>query len=616
MAAVPMPNCPHSSLGESSLATLDERALNVPPHEQDDLADPNPVDKVRTMLDAMRRTAVVSSDKGVRFHTSLHESERATYSDLDDRAKHDAVLLWRSGLKPGDRVVLAYDAGLEFLRALYATTYAGLVIVPAPVSVAVDAGTLWTRITDIVHDSGSRAVLASSKIVELFASFDAPCAMVTLPADQTNFAELWTDPGIEPSDVALIQYTSGSTGSPTGVIVSHSNLVANQTAMATVTRSGEDPVVLGWLPHYHDMGLIGLYLQPVFAGYDLVLTSPSQFLRRPALWLQLITRYRATTTVAPDFAYNLCAKVVAEDLLGELDLSSLRVVITGAEPVRIATLNRFADRFAKAGFDPQSFVPAYGMAETTLLVTAKPTGDTTVSVSLDLASLQQGVVATAATGPTVELISCGPVAPGHRIAIVETGSMTSAAPDTIGEIWVTGPSVAQGYWANPGKTAEAFGWKLPGDAGAYLRTGDLGFFHDTGLVITGRIKDLIIVRGRNIYPTDIETEVASGLSAAVSTGSAAFEWDDGHVVVVVELRKDVDPTHVDFVRRAVAVQFSLEPLGLVVVRPGSIPRTTSGKIQRQLTRARLAEGKVPVLLSSGVTLPRPFLGQSELAVER
>jgi acyl-CoA synthetase (AMP-forming)/AMP-acid ligase II len=554
---------------------------------------------VLTMVDAMRRSALRNESRGVRFHVTADESTHVTYANLDRMARHEAVRLWRAGYRPGDRALLAFEPSLDFLRAVYGAMYAGLTVVPAPVTPGRHLEDIRDWILSIAADAGCSVVVTT----ELAAQGPSGLGSLTLwhlsDFGDTALAEAWEDPGLAPEDVAVLQYTSGSTGQPKGVVITHDNLVANQRSIAAATGIDESTVAVGWLPHYHDMGLVGMYLQAVFAGADLIAMSPALFLRRPALWLELITKYRATVTVGPDFAYGLCTRLVTDKKLDELDLSSLRTVITGAEPVRIGTLQRFADRFSRSGFQLDAFVPAYGMAEATLLVTAKRSGTSVRTLAVDPTAMEQGMAVGSASAAEAVLVSCGPPAPEHEIVIADPTSLSPVEDGSIGEICVRGPSIANGYWQRPDETAQSFGVRPGGCDRTFLRTGDLGFLHEGELFVTGRIKDLIIVHGRNIYPTDVETSLAGHLSDRGDAVVAAFEWDDGGVVLVVEHAKAFDPAAVERARRAVAAEFSLDSVAVVLVRRGAIPRTTSGKLQRQLARKKLINGELKVIHTSG-----------------
>ena len=564
-----------------------------------------------TFLDAMRDAAVAAGDaRGFRFYANPTDSVFASYAHLDRQARADAAALAALGHAPGEVAVLAFEPGLDFIRALYATFYAGLVAAPVPVAATRQPEVALRRLEAIVVDSGSRLVLTDGTALpslglepgDTLAGADlVPIASIEGVADD------WAAPPITADSLAILQYTSGSTGLPKGVMVSHGNLVANEAAIAGAVGITAASRTMGWLPHYHDMGLIGQLLQPVSVAADSVLTSPSQFLRRPLLWLKLITQHRSTHTVGPDFAYALCTRLVTDEQLDGLDLSSLEGVITGAEPVRADTLAAFAGRFGPAGFRARAFIPAYGMAETTLLVTASVREDAVSTVDADSEGIERGELVPATIGRrAVELVSCGPPAGGHEVVIVDPQTGERAAAGSIGEILVRGPSVAQGYWKRPDATAETFAATIPGDADGrrYLRTGDLGILVDGELVITGRLKDLIIIRGRNLYPQDLEGTAAGLLHSGCL--SAAFEGAVSQPLVGLVAEVDtarVSPDDLgdlaERVRRSVAEEFQLPELGVALIRKGTLPRTTSGKVQRSLTRSLLADDRLATVLTLG-----------------
>jgi acyl-CoA synthetase (AMP-forming)/AMP-acid ligase II len=550
-----------------------------------------------TMLEAMRARA--SSERGIRFHDSAEESVFLSYRQLDQDARHNAVELFRYGVRPGDRVVLAYDPSIDFVRAVYASFYAGAVVVPVPLPAVRASDAARERVLQIHRDSGARLVLTTPRVSERLGG-ELPAWQCLSHYEETDLAAAWQEPGTTSDDVAILQYTSGSTGTPKGVTITHRNLVANQEAIQTAVEYDQDTIMCGWLPHYHDMGLIGQYLQSVYTGFDLVATSPLQFLRRPALWLQLITRYRATTTVAPDFAYRLCTKLVTDEQLAALDLSSIVTAATGAEPVHASTLQRFSERFSAAGFDQGAFKPAYGMAESTLLISVKRTGEPCVPLMLDARELEAGrAVPARSEAPSLAVVRCGPPAPHQEVVVVSPDSGASLPDGMVGEIWVRGASVSVGYWENEPATRKVFGAQVGGAAG-YLRTGDLGFLMDGEVAVTGRLDDVINLRGRNIYPSDLESAVARRVSSHGEAVAAAFTTTDDVVTVVVEKppRGGV-LLSVDEVRTQVARDFSLSRFNVVLVSRGAIPTTTSGKVQRRAAHDKLVSGEFSVLSPGG-----------------
>jgi acyl-CoA synthetase (AMP-forming)/AMP-acid ligase II len=575
-----------------------------------------------TFLDAMRDAAATAGDaRGFRYYGSPSDSTFASYAALERRAMADAAALAAAGHAPGDVVVLAFEPGLGFIRALYAVFYAGLVASPVPVAAVRQPEAAVRRLEAIVRDAGSRLVLTEGTALAPLGLApggvvgDARIAMLApkepeapgAPDSAAPSAADWIAPRITPDSLAILQYTSGSTGTPKGVMVSHGNLVANEAAITGAVGITAESRTMGWLPHYHDMGLVGQLLQPISVAADSVLTSPSQFLRRPNLWPTLLTRHRSTHTVGPDFAYALCTRLVTDEQLAALDLSALEGVITGAEPVRAGTLAAFAERFAPAGFRARAFIPAYGMAETTLLVTASVRDQPVTALHAGAEALERGELRSAAPGErAVELVSCGPPAAGHEIAIVDPQTGRRTEPGAIGEILVRGPSVAQGYWHRPDATGETFGAAIPGepDDRTWLRTGDLGTLVDGELVITGRIKDLIIIRGRNLYPQDLEHTAATALPSGCL--SAAFEGTASQplvgLVAEVDTARAAPGDLVDLaerIRRSVTEEFLLPELGVALIRKGTLPRTTSGKVQRGLARTLLADDRLATVHTLG-----------------
>ncbi|MCC2034076.1 fatty acyl-AMP ligase [Microbacterium allomyrinae] len=559
----------------------------------------------------MRRSASrVGDDRGIRFYADEKNSVRLGYRELDERARARASELNDRGYGVGDVAVLGFEPGLGFVEAVYAVLYAGMTIAPVPVTVGRNPQSVIDRIAAITTDAGARIALTDASARPLFdAAGLSGVEVAALPEPQLGRAATWSPPEIDADSIALLQYTSGSTGTPKGVIVTHGNLVANEEAIGATIDDGPDAVWVGWLPHYHDMGLIGLLFRPVYAGVDSVLTSPSRFLRRPLLWLRLITKHKGTFTVAPDFAYRLCAQVVTDEQLAELDLSSLTHIVTGAEPIKTSTVDLFVDRFAAAGLDPAAMIPAYGMAETTLIISAA-SGRPVRAISADLGAIERGDLLPAADERSVDLVLCGPPVPGSTVAIVDPVTHVAVPDGRIGEIWVNGPSVTHGYWGRPEETAEAYGFHLPDTDKTFLRTGDLGAIVDGEVVVAGRLKDLIISHGRNVFPQDVESIASAVVGTDPACLSAAFALDE-HQPSEVGVAVEVDPKTlatadvealVHRVRRDVMAEFGLPSVGIALLRKGMLPRTTSGKIQRRRARAELLDGQLTLAAIDGITI--------------
>jgi len=421
----------------------------------------------------------------------------------------------------------------------------------------------------------------------------------------------WWPVAVGPERLAFLQYTSGSTGDPHGVMVSHGNLLANQALIKESFDHSESSTLVGWLPLYHDMGLIGNILQPLYVGATAVLMSPMAFLERPVRWLRAISKYRAHTSGGPNFAFDLCARKISESEKEGLDLSSWRIAFSGAEPVRAATLERFAGQFHACGFDSDSFYPCYGLAEATLVVTA-PTGRRAPAVlSIDRSALEENCVGNGETGNSVSVVGCGRVWPDHHLAIVDPNTLEPCPEGTVGEIWVAGPSVAQGYWRQPAETERTFHAVLDArSTRRFMRTGDLGFLEAGELYITGRLKDLIIIAGRNYYPQDFELAIEENVEETRPGCCAAFSTLAGEeeaLVLIVEpqrgqlalLRDNGSQPLFRKIREAVTSECGVAPVEIVLVQPGSIPKTSSGKIRRSECRRGYLDGSLRIVARTG-----------------
>ncbi|HTF09418.1 MAG TPA: AMP-binding protein, partial [Asanoa sp.] len=563
---------------------------------------------VRTVPDLLRARAAEQPDRlGYSFLVDGETEElRLTYAEADRRARAVAASLGSAGVRPGMRALLVLPPGLDYLTALFGCMYAGVVAVPVYPPDPFQFDRSLPRLLAIVGDAEPVVVLTTAPLLGFLDEVTrlAP-GLGALPWLAVDTA---ADPGTEPAVLApdataVLQYTSGSTSEPRGVLLSHANLLHNSGLIQRLFGTTPESHGLVWLPPYHDMGLIGGLLQPLYGGFPVTLMSPLHFLEQPMRWLRAIDRFGATASGGPNFAYDLCARKCTPDEAAQLDLRSWRVAFNGAEPIRPETLERFAATFAPAGFRPDAFLPCYGLAEATLIVTGhggRAGSPVTAPVSVDAEALQRHEVAPAGAGAAVRLTSCGPAAPGQRIAIVDLATGTTCPPDRVGEIWVSGPSVAAGYWRLPEETASVFGAATADGAGPFLRTGDLGFLHDGQLVVTGRRKDLIIVRGRNHYPQDVELTAERVDPVLRPGGSAAFlTADDDRLVLVHEVRRgspaaDV-PALAALIRQAVAREHGLEVHAAVLVRAGGLPKTSSGKVQRRLCRSRYAAGELPVI---------------------
>ena len=561
-----------------------------------------------TLVEVLRRRAERQGE-GLAY-TFLLDGETAeahlTYAELDRRARGLAAMLAREGIGAGDRVLLLYPPGLDYIAAFFGCLYAGAVAVPAypPRSRRPSA-----RLQSIQESAGAKAVLATGAVLSgLDRQLPRRPGILWQAAEGAEMetgAEDWRDRQVGEEALAFLQYTSGSTAAPKGVMLRHANLLANleQIRLAFAQTPAERTVI--WLPPYHDMGLIGGILTPLHSGNTAVLLSPVSFLQRPLRWLQAISRYRGTTSGGPNFAYDLCAERIGAEERETLDLSSWTLAFNGAEPVRAATLERFAAAFAPCGFRPEAFLPCYGLAEGTLLAACGRRGAGARATAFAAAELERhrAVAVPPQEQEARALVDCGAAPARARLQVVDPESAVPCAPGGVGEIWIAGPAVAAGYWGLPEATAASFGARTADGDGPWLRTGDLGFLGDGGeLFVTGRIKDLIILRGRNHYPQDIELTVERSHPALRPGCGAAFAVDlegEERLVVVQEVRREYredDPAElVAAIRRAVAGEHEAQVHAVVLLRPATIPKTTSGKIQRSACRARYLDGTLEAL---------------------
>jgi acyl-CoA synthetase (AMP-forming)/AMP-acid ligase II len=531
-------------------------------------------------------------------------AQHLTYAELDEGAKRVASWLQqRSAL--GRQVLVLYPSGIDFITAFVGCMYAGAVAVPAPLPA--EQGQHFARVTSIVRDAQACAVLTDAASAPQVQAWLKAEGLGHIPVLATNApgagdASAWTEPDFGPEHLAFLQYTSGSTSSPKGVMVTHGNLLANEAAIQRASGSTRDSRIGGWLPFYHDMGLIGHILHPLWLGSSGVLMSPISFLKRPYRWLQMIDEYGVQIGGGPNFAYDLCVRRVTDEQLAKLDLSRWTVACNGAEPIRAETLEAFAERFAPAGFRREHFFPCYGMAETTLLITGTPAGRAPVQRTVNVAALERGGLTDA--GPDVPartLVSSGVVRDDFEVRIIDPDDFTEQPPGRIGEIWVKGASVCAGYWAHPVSTKDTFDAAVSGAAGAeaagWLRTGDLGVVDHGELYVTGRLKEMILINGRNLYPHDVERAVRE-IDPALGGSSAVFAVDTGReqLVIVHEARVTAGtPTAVELaakIQSAVSREFSVPVENVVLVRPGGVRRTTSGKIRRTMMRELFLAGGV------------------------
>ncbi|CAO5153156.1 AMP-dependent synthetase and ligase [Frankia sp. AiPs1] len=536
------------------------------------------------------------------------EARTLTYGELDARARAVAAALADLAAAPGERALLVFETGPDFLAAYLGCLYAGVVAVPVvpPRAGHVRAGTLA-----IARDCAPVALLGEAALLDVVAPALAQACpgLRRLAVDQLGTVSPLEVETPQPDALAFLQYTSGSTAAPKGVMVTHGNLTANLAMLTRAFRHDPDSPWVGWTPLFHDQGLIANALHPLYLGALGVLMTPSTFIRRPMLWLRAISRYRAQTSGGPNFAFDLCVTHATRRPAGsrtgldpaEVDLRCWTNAFNGAEPLRAGTLRRFAETFAPYGLRPQALWPCYGLAEATLIVTGSEPGRGPRTLAADPDALAAGQCVASTRADAHVLIGSGQVPPDSEIRIMDPETGLPRPAGGIGEIWVAGPHVTAGYWRRPEATAAAF--VRTGSAALerrYLRTGDLGLIVDGELYVAGRLRDLIIIRGRNHFPQDIEFTVTTAHAAARPNGVAAFTvpgaGSDSRLVVVLEVRAtpgvDLDEV-AGAIRATVLREHDLAIGEVVLTRPGALPTTSSGKIMRAAARNRYLNAELP-----------------------
>lgn len=550
------------------------------------------------------RPALVFLERGER------EAERVTYSALDGaaRAVAAALLNAKAEAKP---VLVALPSGMDFVRAFLGCLYAGAYAVPAPYPLQ---RRNWDRISGIMVDAGPAVVLTTDEMASdpvFSASCRAASARVIPIGEALTVPPIGAPSSSEPTGIAFIQYTSGSTTRPKGVVVTYRNLAADQAMIAEAFGDDDNSVGLHWLPPHHDMGLIGGILQPLYVGALGVFMSPFAFLQRPVRWLSAISAYRATTSGGPNFGYELCLRAIGAGQAADLDLSSWRLAFCGAEPVRAATMRKFAERFARYGFDPVALYPCYGLAEATLFVSGRNAGS---GISCCAAPLLSETTRVAMTPSRRELVSCGWPRRGGSIATLALNRAEPVAAGEIGEICVAGENVSPGFWSRELTSVAPDTDRLVDFAGkTWLRTGDLGRIADGELFVAGRLKDMMIIYGANIYAEDVEATVIALPEASNLRLIACFgierERNEAMVIVGELAEKSLPPDGgdalLDAISKTVGEAFGTVPANVLLVARGSLPVTASGKIMRGLTRARFLAGELQPLAT----------GRRSLAVE-
>lgn len=557
----------------------------------------------------IRENALTTPDEPavifVRDPSAPDGAETWSYARLDHEARKVAGWL-QARYAPGDRVLLLYPESLEFAAAFVGCLYAGMVAIPS--SLPGQYSHQRRRVDSIVENAAVAAILTSEaaapSVLDWAGSDSASgidCAVTDGPAFTDAHAAAWRMPEADHDSLALLQYTSGSTSTPKGVMVNQGNLLHNSQILSEAFGLDRTTRFGSWIPQYHDMGLLAILLPPLLLGGSCVLMSPTTFLKRPHWWLRMIDRYDITWSAAPNFAYELCVRQVTDEQLSQLDLSRWRFAANGSEPVQASTLTAFAKRFAPAGFRSDTMAPCYGMAEATVFISGTGPRELTVS-HIDEERLERHEfhpVSLAESGRDV--VSCGAAA-AYDVRVVDPGTREVLPDGRIGEIWLRGPSVAQGYWGREDATRETFRVETADGDGGYVRSGDLGTVHDGEIYVTGRIKELIILRGRNIYPQDVEHFLRVEEDELVGLFGAAFvvpvQLPDGGVeeqlVVAHEVRGGIKEDGLrelaTRIKAHIARGFSVRPGAVALVRRGGILRTTSGKIQRAAIRETFLKG--------------------------
>ncbi|MBN2158233.1 MAG: fatty acyl-AMP ligase [Spirochaetes bacterium] len=584
--------------------------MNVPESDFEILSYRSEVKNFHTLVDVLRYRA--SRQPGETACWYLHEDEEGdyhrsaiTYGELEVSAMAAAAAL-QSAAGKGDRALLVYPPGLDYLGAFFGCLYAGVIAVPVYPPNLTRVELSMQRLDAIMQNAKPCAVLTTSDFLpHIEPVFSGKYRMKKSSCIATDVLARggsgWNDPDIAPYDVAFLQYTSGSTGLPKGVMISHVNVLTNLLVLSrSFGFSRNYTCGVTWLPQYHDMGLIGGILLPIWSGHPFTLISPLTFLYDPYIWLKEISDTRASVTGGPNFAYDhVCRRVTAEQKKG-LDLSGWHVALNGAEPILTETMERFYQSFRECGFRRETFLPSYGLAEATLMVTCGAVNRAPMVRSVVEEELMRNrvVLADSETG-AVNIVGCGSPVPGHEVIIVDPDTLTKCPEDRIGEIWIAGPCVTRGYWDSPEANKETFMAHLSDTGGGpYLRTGDLGFMVDNELFVTGRIKDVLIIRGQNYYPHDIERTVQACHPALRKGCGAAFSVEDegaAGLVIVQEIKQSqMNRLNADEViqriRKAVGGTYELYPDAVVLVESGQVLKTSSGKLQRFACRESFLRG--------------------------
>lgn len=564
-----------------------------------------PPPQVETLVALLRYRAQQQPDQVA--YTFLVDGEqekiRWTYAELDQQAGAIATHL-QTQTAPGSRVLLLYPPGLDYIAAFFGCLYAGMIAVPA---YPPRPNRSLERLEAIVANSQASSVLTLSSILDnlerRIAEVPTLETLIWKATDTLPIVDFQDGPDVTSEDLAFLQYTSGSTATPKGVKISHGNLIHNLKSLYRCFEINEHSRGVFWLPLYHDMGLIGGVLQPLYSGRPATLMPPLMFIQRPVRWLAAISQDRATISGGPNFAYDLCVRKVTDEQRETLDLSCWELAFNGAEPINPQMLEAFTEAFAPCGFRPEAFYPCYGMAEATLFISGGLKSELPILKTIQTEALKdnQAVAAQPQETRCQTLVSCGRSLPDQSLKIVNPDTLQCCAEQEVGEIWVSGPSIAQGYWQQPEQTIEIFAAYL-GEAGPFLRTGDLGFIYEGEVFFTGRLKDVIVLNGKNYYPQDIEATLEGCIPDLQTSGAAVFMAKingSEQLVAMVEVERRMmsrcrQPEEQEIIfstfHKAVWSAHELLLKEFYLVKPGGLPRTSSGKIQRYRCREMVVDG--------------------------
>ena len=592
----------------------------------------------QTLLNIIDEWSIKKSNQIATTFLNENQEQKLSYSELEQKARTIAVALQNLGMS-SERVLLLYPPGLDYITAFLGCLYAKTIAVPVYPPEPNRINRTLPRLQTIVANAEAKVILTTSEVLKSLSTH-----LVNFELDKLEWLTTdsltckpsdWVDPFITPDTIAYILYTSGSTGTPKGVVIDHSNILHNVASINKMLRHNDDSVHVSWLPLFHDFGLVVGLLEPLYGGYLSASMSPIAFLQRPYRWLETISRYRGTTAGGPNFAFDLCTKKISNSEKESLDLSSWKAAINGAEPVKRETLERFISAFSSCGFRAKTFNPSYGMTQATASITFTSLDDDPFYYYIDKEALKENKVVEldANDKRSVCFVSCGYSLPDQKMIIVDPKTLTECKENEVGEIWLSGPSIGRGYWKLPEETSSLFNAFLANTDGvAFLRTEDLGFIKNNELFITGRIKDIIIIRGVNHYPQDIENTVEKSHVAIRLGCSSAFsiEIDNQPCLIVVaeaerrykkqdsspqnmytraqgneqieinafspELDKPIDLKEViGNVRQSVAEHHDLRVHKVVLIKAGTIFKTSSGKIQRHACREAFLEQKLDIL---------------------